>query len=209
LLQSNLGVLNKIIKEKWKEEAEEVRPGDDGTFFICYADWRKVFTNFFVCIDFPDHWSGLRVRDAWTAMNSGGLPNKTKESAIDWAKNPQYIVEINSPKPVELFITLGQEDGRIKSKGNDAFPFQKYHNQCMLLLGKLEDSLPGEPPQKFKIFPQSNEIVEYTNVAALREISLKVPLSANITRGNFVIVPRYLNPLYFANSYFVESFLGK
>ena len=41
------------------EELEEYKIGiDDGTFLMNYNNWREIFTTLFVCIDFPDIWSG-------------------------------------------------------------------------------------------------------------------------------------------------------
>lgn len=52
-------------------------PGvDDGTFLICYKDWRTIFTNLFLCINFPDNWSGYRILGEWTDGKSWGVPKK-------------------------------------------------------------------------------------------------------------------------------------
>lgn len=33
----------------------------DGTFLMCYKDWRKLFGNLFMCINFPDSFSGIYI----------------------------------------------------------------------------------------------------------------------------------------------------
>ena len=47
---------------------------DDGTFLMNYKDWRDIFNTLYCCVDFPDHWSGIRFEDQWTKENSGGTP---------------------------------------------------------------------------------------------------------------------------------------
>ena len=27
---------------------------------MCYSDWRDIYNNVFVCVDFPDEWCGIR-----------------------------------------------------------------------------------------------------------------------------------------------------
>lgn len=62
---------------------------NDGTFLMCYSDWRDLYSNLFACVDFPDHWSGVRFHSKWTLQNSGGVPNgPSTKMAKKWAKNP-------------------------------------------------------------------------------------------------------------------------
>lgn len=35
---------------------------DDGTFLINFKEWRNLFSNLFMCINFPDEWSGRRIK---------------------------------------------------------------------------------------------------------------------------------------------------
>ena len=49
---------------------------DDGTFFMSFEDWRDHFSTLFLNNDFPDHWTGVRFKSAWSKTNSGGIPNK-------------------------------------------------------------------------------------------------------------------------------------
>jgi hypothetical protein len=48
---------------------------DDGTFFMEYSEWKDIFSTLFLNVDFPDKWTGVRFKSAWTKNNSGGLPN--------------------------------------------------------------------------------------------------------------------------------------
>ena len=47
---------------------------DDGTFFMEYSEWKDIFSTLFLNVDFPDEWTGVRFKSAWTKNNSGGLP---------------------------------------------------------------------------------------------------------------------------------------
>jgi hypothetical protein len=49
---------------------------DDGTFIMSYEDWRDNFSTLFINVDFPEDWTGVRFKSAWTLNNSGGLPAK-------------------------------------------------------------------------------------------------------------------------------------
>jgi len=49
---------------------------NDGTFLIGYEDWKDNFSTLFINIDFPEDWTGVRFKSAWTKSNSGGLPAK-------------------------------------------------------------------------------------------------------------------------------------
>lgn len=48
---------------------------NDGTFLMSFKDWREIFTNLFICIDFPNHYTGRRILGAWTEELSGGVPS--------------------------------------------------------------------------------------------------------------------------------------
>ena len=66
---------------------------DDGTFFIPYEEWKDIFSALFLNLDFPDHWTGVRFKSAWTKSNSGGLPSAYEKPLLDqYAKNPQFIL---------------------------------------------------------------------------------------------------------------------
>jgi hypothetical protein len=40
---------------------EQFHPGDnDGMFMINYQSWREIYNNMYICLDFPDEWTGIR-----------------------------------------------------------------------------------------------------------------------------------------------------
>lgn len=65
-------------------------------------------------MDFPDSWSGRRIKDEWTEETSGGFPiNKNEEDNIRYCKNPQYVLKLNNKnaEKTTIFLSLGQSDG--------------------------------------------------------------------------------------------------
>jgi len=89
---------------------------DDGTFLMHYDDWKDTFSNLFINNDFPDEWTGVRFKSAWTSSNAMGLPKTyTPDELERYAQNPQFLV-----KPVEdceVVASLGQEGGRLPVDG--------------------------------------------------------------------------------------------
>jgi len=62
-------------------------------FFISYEDWKDIFSTLFINLDFPEDWTGIRFKSAWTKCNSGGLPAKHEMPLLEqYAKNPQFLV---------------------------------------------------------------------------------------------------------------------
>jgi len=63
-------------------------------------------------IDFPEDWTGIRFKSAWTDVNSGGLPNTyTKDVLERYAKNPQFLIR---PKDnCTLMFSMTQTGGRL------------------------------------------------------------------------------------------------
>jgi hypothetical protein len=56
---------------------------------IHYTDWKENFSTLFLNLDFPEDWTGVRFKSAWTIENSQGLPtNYTSEFLERYAKNP-------------------------------------------------------------------------------------------------------------------------
>ncbi len=75
---------------------------------MAYEDWGAIFNNMYICVDFPDEWSGIRYQSAWDELCSGGLPNPLNEQKrVQWAKNPQFCIENRNPGEMEIFVSLG------------------------------------------------------------------------------------------------------
>ena len=56
---------------------------DDGTFFMSYEDWRDNFSTLFLNNDFPEDWTGVRFKSAWTKSNSGGIPKAYQKDLLE------------------------------------------------------------------------------------------------------------------------------
>lgn len=96
--------------EKLEDQDEKFEPGEnDGTFLMNYQSFRDLYNNMFICVDFPDEWSGIRYNAEWNATCSGGLFNPYNEqNFVKWAQNPQYL--INNTREhyddLEIFVSL-------------------------------------------------------------------------------------------------------
>eukprot|EP00741_Cyanophora_paradoxa_P022170 tig00021435_g21402.t1 len=85
---------------------------DDGTFWICWDDFTRVFNTVFVCRIFTDDWHGQRVLGEWRMGESAwGCPNAGNR---DWVKNRQFHLTV--PTRSQVFITLSQGDVRLEGK---------------------------------------------------------------------------------------------
>lgn len=89
---------------------------DDGIFFMHYSDWKEYFSTLFLNLDFPDAWTGVRFKSAWTPSNSGGLPHSyVSEQLTRYAKNPQFLIQpVND---TEIMFSLAQPGGRLPVNG--------------------------------------------------------------------------------------------
>lgn len=104
------------INKKYSDDPEEFfEPGvNDGTFLMCYSNWRDIYNNMFIIYDFPDEFNAIRCEGAWVeGKNNGGTPNSNDPNDLKaWAKNPQILF---APKlDCDLFVSLDQPDGRAK-----------------------------------------------------------------------------------------------
>ena len=132
-----------------------------------------------MCIDFIGAWSGYRFRGAWTEQNWGGTPlTNSPEANERWATNPQYLLELK--KDMDLFISLGQPDGRLIP--GETYPFADTIHHVMFSMWRLEDD--EEYPLKVfdrKRKPRMSIIKEY------RELS---EYWAKVKKGRYILVPR-------------------
>jgi hypothetical protein len=87
-LRNNLALVMNEINKLGEDERFDPNNSEDGTFLMCFSDWRRYFNNLFACVDFPDSWSGVRFTGEWTLNNSGGIPGEARESYAKWARNP-------------------------------------------------------------------------------------------------------------------------
>lgn len=105
--------LQAILDKRYEGTRERPQLEDEeGTFLMCFSDFRKIFNKLFVCIDFPDSFVGVRFADEWSENESGGIPvNNTEDEFLKWAQNPQYYMKLE--KDSDVSISLLQKDGKI------------------------------------------------------------------------------------------------
>jgi Ca2+-binding EF-hand superfamily protein len=194
-LISNLAEINKKIKEAKKEEAEEVLPESaDGSFFMEFNEFIKIWDNINICKNFPDHWSGLRFRGEWTSNNSGGTPIKPQPELLKaYAQNPQFVMKLKSSKETSIFISLAQEDGRSRSKGTEEFPFPSFISSISLMVFELD-----EKETKLSCF-DSRKAKSNPFLINSRNLHVELILKA----GKYVIIPSTKTP-----GVFIKYFLG-
>ena len=183
-LKSNLTNVMKELDKLAPDEKFNPEDDKDGTFLMCYSDWRYYYSNLFACVDFPDAWSGIRFISEWTIQNSGGLPTKqTTEACRAWAKNPQFSMTLAEKRPpCEIFISLVQKDGRFITELE--FPYEKYIRNANFVVMKCEEG------EDFVESFDSSMIKAMSVVKLHREVSLSIK---NLEPGKYVIVPATLN----------------
>lgn len=175
-IKKHIEKLQKELKKLGSDEDYNPQDGNDGSFLMCFRDWRNLYHNLYACVDFTDEWWGVRFLSEWTASNSGGVPkSSSRQEALNWAKNPQFIFEIKVQ--TEIFIDLSQEDGRF-IKG-DVYPYEKSTRCACYAILKL---LPAE--EDIKSFDQSR-VVKLSVAKLHRTIELRLELPP----GKYVIVP--------------------
>lgn len=98
---------------------------DDGTFFMEYEDWKDNFSTLFLNNDFPEDWTGVRFKSAWTVSNSGGIPKAyTPQLRENYAKNPQFLIQCKDD--TEVVFSLTQTGGRLPKGGKYLnYPFSE------------------------------------------------------------------------------------
>ena len=175
--------INAKMEEVYQEEAEliHIDSQNDGNFFMCFEDFVKYFSKLSICIKFPTEYDGLRFFGEWKGDNAGGTPYKERPAQIEsWGKNVQYYISVT--KKTHLFVSLGQEDGRLKASGTEVYPFASSIYSVMVLILKANGS---------KKVPYSrSQLVADTPMKQFRESSLNTILEP----GEYVIVPSTKEP---------------
>jgi len=111
---------------------------DDGTFLMHYDDWKDIFSTLFINNDFPEDWSGIRFKSAWTSSNAAGLPTTyTKDALSRYAENPQFLFK--SKEDCEVVASLHQDGGRLPENGKYFdYPFAETLDYNCLAVFRLD-----------------------------------------------------------------------
>jgi hypothetical protein len=96
---------------------------DDGLFFMNYKSFRQVFDKVFVAINFPDEWWAVRYENQqWTNKNQSLMGEKGINK--EYGQNVQYLIE--PMEDIDLFVSLCQNDGRLKQEGFGEDGYARY-----------------------------------------------------------------------------------
>ena len=159
------------LNEKYKGTHEKINLSqEDGTFLMCFSDFRNIFNKLFICKSFPSNYIGLRIFGQWTSKETGGLPVNAKQEKTFY-NNPQYYME----RKVDGMVTISllQNDGRLNG---EKFPFPKTINKVCLLIFKT---------QQKKRVTNLNNLLEKTLIVNRRDSILEL----NLNKGAYIIIP--------------------
>jgi Ca2+-binding EF-hand superfamily protein len=174
-LEKNKEKIENVLKSKYIETQEKIiLDREDGTFLMCFHDFRQIFSKIFMCYDFPASIVGIRYYDKWTVEQSGGIPiNNTNKELNSFAKNPQFYLRLE--KDCTVNFALMQNDGRMtKSK----FPYSEYTKKACLIIAKTNSK------ERMNVF-NNDMMVEISPVRQHREISIQ----KNMAKGEYLIIP--------------------
>ena len=159
------------LNEKYKGTHEKINLSqEDGTFLMCFSDFRNIFNKLFICKNFPPTYIGLRIFGKWTKGESGGLPVNSRQEKTFY-NNPQYYLykKIDGP----MTISLLQNDGRLVEP---KFPFSKTINKVCLLIFKA--------PSKKRV-TNLNNLLDKTLIVNRRDSILEL----NLNKGGYIVIP--------------------
>ncbi|KRX02563.1 Peptidase C2, calpain, large subunit, domain III [Pseudocohnilembus persalinus] len=153
---------------------------NDGTFLMCYRDWRSVFSNLFLCVNFPDDYRGYRFSGQWEEGYNYGAPKASEDSKREFAVgNHQYIIQVNRNCKTELYISLGQDEGRLY-KGEE-YPYQRVINSILLCVFKLDSN-----EQKLQKFDAKKLIASSDKINLRREVDTG---QFQVENGTYAVIP--------------------
>lgn len=138
---------------------------DDGTFMMHYNDWRDQFSTLFLNIDFPEDWTGVRFKSAWTKTNSAGLPHKHEKELLEkYGRNPQFMV--TPMQDTYLMFSMTQIGGRLPLVNENhqyqysEYPFMDQLKYANVAVFKLDNKNTGNEKNSLylKYFDKENLI---------------------------------------------------
>ena len=146
---------------------------DDGTFLMCFSDFRQIYNSIYICKNFPPNYIGIRIKSKWTPNDSGYIPKNNDELKEEiFCRNPQYYLE----KKIDgmIFISLIQNDGRLNE--GERYPFINSINKAILLIFKVTS--------KEKVNNLKYKIGQ-TKISLSKENVFK----ENLPKGLYIIMP--------------------
>lgn len=168
--------IREVLNKKYEGTSEKISVNEeDGCFFMCFSDFRRIYNKIFVCVNYPPNYVGIRYHASWNELETGGLPiNNRPEEIRDFANNPQFY--FSREKDGMVHISLLQNDGRLTGT---KFPFANTVRKACLLLFKANGK---------KRITNLNNLLDKTLIVQRRDLSLEMKLP----RGEYIIVPSTL-----------------
>lgn len=178
-LMANLDAVNQALHQKWGTGAEELAvENKDGSFLMSFEEFAQTWHNLSVCKKFGAGYSGLRFSGEFSEANSGGTPFRNDPDMFEsYLRNPQFVVSLK--RKTHLFLSLGQEDGRVKSRGEEPFPFAKFIHPLSLTVFRLERGT-----QQLNAF-DANAMQTRPFIKNYRDVQVDVTLE----KGVYAVVP--------------------
>ena len=169
--KKNKELIENELNKKYKGTHEKINLSqEDGTFLMCFSDFRKIFNKLFICKNFPPEYIGLRIFGSWTKGESGGLPINDKQNKTFY-NNPQYYMKRNIDGLVT--ISLLQNDGRLVEP---KFPYPNTINKVCLLIFKAQHK------ERVK---NLTDLLDKTLIVNRRDSILEIELK----KGSYIVIP--------------------
>ena len=163
------------LNEKYRETHEKINLSqEDGTFLMCFSDFRQVFNKLYICKNFPPSFIGIRIFGQWTSNESGGLPVNTRQQKT-FFNNPQFYLQKDNDGL--LSVSLLQNDGRLVES---TFPFPGTINKVCLLIFKTNSKNRKKDLEN---------LLEKTLIVNRRDNILEL----NLKKGSYIIIPSTLD----------------
>ena len=173
-IAANKDRINEILEEKYRGTNEKPHVGEDnndGTFIMCYSDFRNIFNKVCVSISFPQGTLGVRFFSGWTSSESGGLPANGGSFNIV-LENPQFYISVE--KETKMFIALTQNDGRLSG---GKFPFT---NVILPIIFFVFPTIGDRRLSRITSNPIGQTPVSYIKINSLE---------VNLERGEYIVIP--------------------
>eukprot|EP00736_Rhodelphis_marinus_P002744 Rmarinus@m.9918 len=148
--------------------------GDDGTFWMAYEDFVRVFNTIYLCGVFGEEWNGLRVQGEWTKGTAGGCLKYAT-----WKNNVQYVLTVQ--KKTTVFILLSQRDVRLYN--------QTTYDDAIGFLVHVSD----DPDKKVVQFTQKGLVGKTPSYVTARDVSILLRLDPLVSK-HYVILPTTFKP---------------
>jgi calpain len=171
----NIDEINRVMAQVDGSEVEKIDREftKDGTFFMSYEDFIRIWTKVSLCVKFSNGYQSLRFINEWKGETAGGTPLKPSLEPM-WAKNTQYFIKVS--KKTNVFISLGQNDGRLLASDTNVFPFIQNTHTAVIVVIKAGSDKPE---------PKMGKAHAMSTLKQFKEVSLEVDLDP----GMYMIVP--------------------